>query len=122
MSNYFSMKSLIDAGTSNMTVIRNNVKNDDEDSSKNSNSNFDKETQNKLSSYLENEKKHLKRLLDLLEGKIILDKKDLEKEILKIVNQREYLYLHFPDGYKFTYNQSFLNRIKSETQAFLKYL
>ena len=29
MSNYFSMKSLIDAGTSNMTVIRNNVKNDD---------------------------------------------------------------------------------------------
>ena len=30
MSNYFSMKSLIDAGTSNMTVIRNNVKNDDD--------------------------------------------------------------------------------------------
>ena len=28
MSNYFSMKSLIDAGTSNMTVIRNNVKTD----------------------------------------------------------------------------------------------
>lgn len=103
-------------------TVFNDVKNDDEDSSKDTNSNFDKETQNKLSSYLENEKKQLKRLLDLLEGKIILDKKDLEKEILKIVNQREYLYLHFPDGYKFTYNQSFLNRIKSETQAFLKYL
>ncbi|MCR5188314.1 MAG: hypothetical protein K6C97_05200, partial [Treponema sp.] len=69
-----------------------------------------------------NEKCQLERLLALLEGKIKLNKEDLEKEILKIVGQREYLYLHFPDGYKFTYNQSFLNRIKSESQAFLKYL
>jgi len=83
---------------------------------------FNQEFQDKLSAYLNNEKCQLERLLALLEGKIKLNKEDLEKEILKIVGQREYLYLHFPDGYKFTYNQSFLNRIKSESQAFLKYL
>lgn len=85
-------------------------------------SEFDPKSLKDLKTYLDNEKNDLKRLLDLLQGKIKLEQEQLKEEILKIVEEREYLYLHFPDGYKFTYNQSFLNRIKSETEFFLKYL
>ena len=75
-----------------------------------------------IDAYLQNERKSLVHLRDLLTGKTELKDAELLKEIKKIAEPREYLYLHFPDGYKFAANQSFLNRIRTEIDFFLKYL
>ena len=76
----------------------------------------------KIEAYLANEKKSLEYLRNLLTGKTDLKDDELMSEIRKIAEPREYLYLHFPDGYKFTMNQSFLNRIRTEIDFFLKFL
>ena len=60
--------------------------------------------------------------MDFLTGKIKLPAEELEVEITKLAKPREYLYLHFPDGNQFTYSQSFLNRIRTEIEGFLKLL
>jgi len=73
-----------------------------------------------LSEYLSNEKHQLLKLKGLLTGEISIETQKLEDEIKKIAVPREYLYLHFPDGYSFQYNQSFLNRIRTEIDFFLK--
>ena len=75
-----------------------------------------------IEAYLANERKSLEYLRDLLTGKTELKEDELMSEITKIAEPREYLYLHFPDGYKFSINQSFLNRIRTEIEFFLKYL
>ena len=51
---------------------------------------------------------------------LIKDKKSLKKEITQLIQDREYLYLHFPDGHKFQYSQSFLNRVRVEVDYYLK--
>ena len=75
-----------------------------------------------LDSFLINERKNLEYLRDLLTGKTELKNEDLLAEIKKVAEPREYLYLHFPDGYKFSTSQSFLNRVRTEIDYFLKYL
>ena len=75
-----------------------------------------------IQNYLTDEKNALEYLRNLLTGKTDFTGNKLSEEIRKIVEPREYLYLHFPDGYKFTLNQSFLNRIRTEIDFFLKYL
>ena len=77
-----------------------------------------KETEN----YLQNERKALEYLRDLLTGKTELKDEALLAEIKNVAEPREYLYLHFPDGYKFSTSQSFLNRVRTEIDYFLKYL
>ena len=52
-------------------------------------------------------------------------KNDFSKEeqntlITEILKEREYLYLHFPDGTKLSLSQSFLNRVRAELDFFLK--
>lgn len=76
----------------------------------------------KVTAYLKNEKVQLTKLKDILTGKIKLPAEELEVEITKLAKPREYLYLHFPDGNQFTYSQSFLNRIRTEIEGFLKLL
>ena len=49
-----------------------------------------------------------------------LSKEELQEKITKIASQTDYLFLHFPDGHQFVYEQSFLNRIRNEIDFFLK--
>jgi len=75
-----------------------------------------------IENFLQNERKALEELRDLLTGKTDLKGEKLLEKIKKIAEPREYLYLHFPDGYKFSTSQSFLNRVRTEIDYFLKYL
>jgi len=81
---------------------------------------FDNETITKLNDYFKNERHTLEEIKDLLTGKIKLPANELEARITDLLEPREYLYLHFPDGNKFQYSQSFLNRIRTEIDFFLK--
>jgi len=72
--------------------------------------------------YINSEKEELIQLRKLLTEKSNLSKEELEAQITKIAASKEYLYLHFADGYDFFYNQSFLNRIRTEIDYFLKWL
>ena len=75
-----------------------------------------------INEYLSNERKALEELRDLLTGHTKLKGEELMQKIESIAKPREYLYLHFPDGYKFSTSQSFLNRIRTELDFFLKFL
>lgn len=68
------------------------------------------------------EKNALLYLKSLLTEKTEFTEEKLKEEIIKTAENREYLYLHFPDGWKFQYNQSFLNRIRAQIDFFLKIL
>ena len=83
---------------------------------------FSQEQKKDIQDYLKAEKEALEYLRDLLTGKTEFTGDELSKEIRRIVEPREYLYLHFPDGHKFELNQSFLNRIRTEIENFIKYL
>ena len=73
-----------------------------------------------IETFLQNERKALEELRELLTGKTDLKGEKLLEKIKNIAEPREYLYLHFPDGYKLTLEQSFLNRIRTEIDFFLK--
>ncbi|MCQ2240539.1 6-hydroxymethylpterin diphosphokinase MptE-like protein [Treponema sp.] len=47
---------------------------------------------------------------------------NLENQIKEILIEREYLYLHFPDGYKISMDVAFLKRVRAEIDYFLKLL
>lgn len=83
---------------------------------------FEEDYKNKIAEYLNGEKDALTQLKDTLTGKIKLPQKELEEHIKKLAAPREYLYLHFPDGTAFNYSQSFLNRIRTEIETYLKIL
>ncbi len=83
---------------------------------------FDPEVKSTIQAYLDNEKDKLEYLKKLLTGQTELKDASLLEEIRKIAEPREYLYLHFPDGYRFSTSQSFLNRIRTELDFFLKLL
>lgn len=73
-----------------------------------------------LSDFLAGERRALEELRDLLTGHTELKGEELLEEIKKLAAPREYLYLHFADGFKFSLDQSFLNRIRVEIDYFLK--
>ncbi len=68
------------------------------------------------------EKNALLYLKSLLTEKTEFNEEKLKEEIIKTAEKREYLYLHFPDGWIFQYSQSFLNRIRTQIDFFLKIL
>jgi len=76
----------------------------------------------KVADYINDEKKALERIKEILiEGKKVEKEIPLEKELENLLKGREYLYLHFPDGYKLDCsNLSFLKRVRSELDFFLK--
>ena len=76
----------------------------------------------KIKEYLNKEKEELIKLSDILKGRTSIEVEKLEEEIKKRISDKEYLYLHFADGSRFNYNQSFLNRISTEISFFLKWL
>ena len=73
-----------------------------------------------INQYLQNERASLLELKSLLTGEKKLPPEELQKEITRLIQEREYLYLHFPDGHKFQYSQSFLNRVRVEVEYYLK--
>lgn len=75
-----------------------------------------------IQNYLDTERNSLLYLKSLLIGKVQLPQNEIIEEIKKTAAPREYLYLHFPDGCSFKYNQSFLNRIRTEIDFMLKIL
>ncbi len=75
-----------------------------------------------IESFLQRERDALEKLRNLLTGKTDLKGDELLSEIKNIAEAREYLYLHFADGYRFSTSQSFLNRIRTEIDFFLKYM
>jgi len=83
---------------------------------------FSQNEEREIQAYLCEERKALEYLKSLLTGKTKLEGKKLLEEIKKTAEPREYLYLHFPDGWHFSTDQSFLNRIRTEIDFFLKYL
>ncbi|MCR4821717.1 MAG: DUF115 domain-containing protein [Treponema sp.] len=73
--------------------------------------------------FLEEEEKALNRIKELLvHGKDVEScSMTLEEELKKLIGAREYLYLHFPDGYKCNVKDlSFLKRVRSQLDFFLK--
>ena len=76
----------------------------------------------KIAQILQKEAASLEQLKSMLTGETKLPADQLEKEITNLIQEREYLYLHFPDGHKFVYNQSFLNRVRIEIDYYLKIL
>lgn len=75
-----------------------------------------------INNFLQQEIEALEYLKSLLTGKIVLSQEELQIEIKKIASPREYLYLHFPDGWQFNNNLSFLKRIRTEIDFFLKFM
>lgn len=75
-----------------------------------------------LKNYFINETKALQELADLLSSKQAMDEKLRSQKIKELAEPREYLYLHFPDGHSFNTSLSFLKRIRSEIDFFLKFL
>ena len=75
---------------------------------------YDKEEQQLL---------HLKELLSNGEKSMTeyeKSKYSLNELIFEILKERDYLYLHFPDGYRLSTDISFLKRIRAEIDFFLK--
>lgn len=83
---------------------------------------YSKENLEKTANYLSKEREELFELKDILSGKSELNKENRDEMIKKIAQKKEYLFLHFPDGYKFSLNLSFLKRIRAEIDYFLKYI
>ena len=73
-----------------------------------------------LTQFFENESAALNELKDILTGKITLSEEERNKRILELIDKREYLYLHFPDGHKISTDVSFLKRVRAEIEIFLK--
>lgn len=122
---FMGTKNLFDAGECGipLTIIQGIPLNETQTTTQNFKYQSYSETEKQnLIDYLNKEKLDLIRLKDLLTGKIALPDQQLKDEITKIATSKEYLYLHFADGYSFSYTQSFLNRIRTEIDFFLKVL
>ena len=72
--------------------------------------------------FLSEEKNALLELKDIFTGKIQLSEEERTKKITALLKNREYLFLHFPDGFTLSLSQDFLNRIRIEIDYFLKLL
>lgn len=74
----------------------------------------------KVINFLNNELEKLNELKDILTSKIILSETERNKKILEIISEREYLFLHFPDGTHPSLKIDFLKRIRTEIDFFEK--
>ncbi len=74
--------------------------------------------------YLDEERLALTKIRDLLsmgEKSQFFEKgTGLSSQIENLLSGREYLYLHFPDGYRLSMDQGFLKRVRAEIDFFLK--
>ncbi len=75
-----------------------------------------------INNYFTQERRALEELRNLLTGKISLPENQRKARITELAAPREYLYLHFADGLHFSTDISFLKRIRTEIDFFLKFL
>lgn len=105
---------------SQMNQITDGMKNTKENFILDKSENYSNEQINELLQLLKKEKEELQYLKMLLTEKTDFSKEELQQKISALTSEKEYLFLHFPDGYSFRYEQSFLNRIRTEIDFFLK--
>jgi hypothetical protein len=76
------------------------------------------DTKDKIKNFISNE------IIELEEIKNYLTNGNIQIEsLLEKINQHDYLFIHFPDGYKnATEDISFLKRVRNEIDFFLKIL
>ncbi len=80
----------------------------------------DLELSKKICDFLAEEKNALLELKSILTGKTECTEAERGKRIMEIIKPREYLYLHFPDGYRANLSLGFLKRVRAEVDYFLK--
>ena len=73
-----------------------------------------------LIDYFTAEKKALEELKLIFTGKIIFPKNESEEKIKLLLEEREYLFLHFPDGINPSLDESFLKRVRTQIDYFIK--
>ncbi len=73
----------------------------------------------KIIKWLNQEKQALSELRDIFTNKISLSESQKQELIPALLFNREYLFLHFPDGYNPNLSQGFLNRVRIEIDYFL---
>lgn len=82
------------------------------------------EARKKVSDFLQEERRALLALVDILSNgeSAASREKDIPygEQIRQILECREYLYLHFPDGESLKLENNFLNRVRAEIDFFLK--
>jgi hypothetical protein len=78
----------------------------------------------KVLRYYEKERRALEALRDLLMNGNTSEYRDvsitLDEQLVNLLKERDYLYLHFPDGYKLSCDIGFLKRVRAEIDFFLK--
>ena len=75
----------------------------------------------RYANYFETQKNQLVRIKNLLTGAQKIEMPEqAEQTLSQLITSCDYLYLHFPDGWHYKYNQSFLNRVRAEVDFFLK--
>jgi hypothetical protein len=74
--------------------------------------------------FYEKEHRALEALRDLLKNGNASEYRDisitLNEQIMDLLSERDYLYLHFPDGYKPSGDVGFLKRVRAEIDFFIK--
>lgn len=80
------------------------------------------EKEDQVRKFIKEEINALQTLRSLLTSDRGLSAEELQSEIRALAEKREYLFLHYPDGCAFRYDQSFLNRVRTEIDFFLKVL
>lgn len=83
---------------------------------------FGDESREAVEEFLTKEKEALHELKELFTSKKDLSQEERTKKITVLLENREYLYIHFPDGYRLSLSQDFLNRIRIEIDHFLRNL
>lgn len=78
------------------------------------------ESAEKITEFLAEEKNALLNLRALLTENQGISEAERREKITALAACREYLFLHYPDGMAFRYEQSFLNRIRTEIDFFLR--
>lgn len=76
----------------------------------------------KITEFINEEKCALQEIKDIFTGRINLSPEESQKRLAQLLSDREYLYLHFPDGCRLDFSQDFLNRVRIELDYFLKIL
>lgn len=79
-----------------------------------------KETALRVKAFYASEKYALLKLRSLLTGEGAMDEAERKRQILEILQDREYLYLHFPDYTVSCTDLHFLRRVRAEIDLFLK--
>jgi hypothetical protein len=73
-----------------------------------------------IAKYFTSEEAALVNLRGILSGKIQMESGAREEQIFALLEGREYLFLHFPDGFSPSAETQFLTRVRAEIDFFLK--